>query len=232
MASSEQLRNYLETLSIDPGSCRGFEDEALGACIGLCGFGIAGDATRRAFAIAIDTAAYNSPGTLTAGPANKSFFYHALMSRRNAAFNHSLLAPDWKRFDAANHPWALPEQLFRSLDALVQQGKGLAGEKAMTWDEVVTHWQTATKAIGLATPAGVLGKKLFKSWLVRFAPGLAESAVAEWAIPVTVTTVFLAVTVESIVVPIHNAQVKQAFAIDRKRRDYDRLVAGGSIASK
>lgn len=96
----------------------------------------------------------------------------------------------------------------------------------------MTHWQTATKAIGLATPAGVLGKKLFKSWLVRFAPGLAESAVAEWAIPVTMTTVFLAVTVESIVVPIHNAQVKQAFAIDRKRRDYDRLVAGGSIASK
>lgn len=97
---------------------------------------------------------------------------------------------------------------------------------------MVTHWQTATKAIGLATPAGVLGKKLFKSWITKFAPGLADSALAEWAIPVTVTAAFLAVAVESVIVPIHDAQVKQAFAVDRKRRDYDRLIAGGSIASR
>ena len=113
MASAEQLRNYLETLSIGPGSCQGFEDEALGACIGLVGWGTAGIGSRSGWMQAVTAASFNTSGTTTAGPANKSFFYVALRHRQNSAFGpFGFSTPDWNKFDVADFPWALPDPLF------------------------------------------------------------------------------------------------------------------------
>ena len=174
---------------------------------------------------AVYNASMNTSGGLVAGPQNKSFFYTAIRHRQRSAFGpFGFKTPDWSKFDAADYPWALPEPIFRKLDADVEQDKGLAGEKAVSWKDVTDTVAKYKTAIGLSTPAGVLGKKLFKSFLVKYAPELAEGAVAEWGAVAVSTVAFGAVALQEVVVPIHNAQVKRAFKIDRQRRDYDMKV--------
>lgn len=231
--TTEQLRNYLMTLNIDPGSCRGFEDEALGACFGLVGWGWAGnDAARMAWLRAVTTAAMNRTGGLSAGPRNKSFFYSAIQHRQRSAFQpFGFAAPDWSQFDAADYPWALPEPLFRALDAEVSKGKGLAGEKAMTWAEAVDSFEKYKKeALGSGT-LWYFGKKFFKLFITKYAPELAEGAIAEWGAGGAIVAAAVAVEAQKIIVPMYNAQTKRAFAVDRARRDYDRA-AGGALTNR
>jgi hypothetical protein len=228
MASTEQLRNYLMTLNVDPGSCRGFEDEALGACIGLVGWGWAGTcASRMAWLRAVTVAGMNRSGKLIAGPANKSFFYSAIQHRQRSAFQaFGFSAPDWSKFDASDYPWALPEPLLRALDAEVSKGKGLAGQKAASWDDVLKTVSEYKKEIGLSGPVAWFGKKLLKSFLMKYAPELAEGAVAEWGAGVLTLAAFGEIRLQQIIVPISNAEVRRAFDADRNRRNYDRLIAG------
>lgn len=236
-ASAERLRNYLTTLAIDPSSCQGFEDEALGACVGLVGWGWAGNpagwsAARMAWMRAVTVAASNTSGGLKAGPANQSFFYSAIQHRQRAAFSpFGFSPPDWKKFDAGNYPWALPEPLFRKLDDEVRQGNGLAGARAVTWKSVTKTINDYKDEIGLSGPLGVLGKKLFKKFLLKFAPDLAEGAIAEWGAVVVSAGAFAAIAAGEIIIPIHNAQVKRAFEVDRIRRDYDKI-AQNAIAAQ
>ena len=227
MASTEQLRNYLETLSIAPGSCRGFEDEALGACIGLVGWGTAGMSSRSSWMQAVTAASFNTSGGTTAGPSNKSFFYVALRHRQNSAFGpFGFSTPDWNTFDVADFPWALPEPLFRQLYPDVMADKGRTYERPPTWDDV----QAVGKAIGLSGPAGALGKKLFKNFLVKYVPALAESAAADWAGPVSAGGLYAAIKVGNFAARTHNKQTQQAFQVDAKRRDFDRAVVNAVAA--
>ncbi len=95
-----------------------------------------------------------------------------------------------------------------------------------TWDDVVKIGE----ALGLMTPAGSLGKKLLKTFLTRYIPALTEGALAEWAMPVASGVAFTAVVVEAWAARTHNAQTKQAFRVDKQRRDYDRTVANAIVA--
>ena len=86
------------------------------------------------------------------------------------------------------------------------------------------------KVIGLSGPAGALGKKLFKNFLVKYAPALAESAAADWAGPVGAGGLYAAVEVGNFAARTHDKQTQQAFRIDAKRRDFDRAVVGAVAA--
>lgn len=227
MASAEQLRNYLMTPKIGPGSCVGFEDEALGACIGLVNWGSVGMSSRTAWLRAVTMASFNKSGGLTAGASNKSFFYSALQHRQRSAFSaYGVANPKWDEFDVADFPWALPEPLFRTLLPDVRADKGRTYENPPTWDDVLN----VTKALGAGTPAWIFGKKMFAAFLTKYAPDLVGGAMADWAGPASAAALYGAVGFENIAAKCHNVQTKQAFEIDAKRRDYDRLIAATLVS--
>ena len=87
------------------------------------------------------------------------------------------------------------------------------------------------KALGLSGPGGALGKKLFKSFLVKYVPALAESAAADWAGPASAAALYALIKVGNFAARTHNKQTQQAFQIDAKRRDYDRVV-GNTVAAQ
>lgn len=112
MASSVQLRNYLETLQVDPASCQGFEDEALGACIGLVGWGTARMPARMAWTRAIYAASFNTTGTLqgdTGGDGHalcrvkiENFIAHAHNEATKRAFRIDAARRDYDRIISGN----------------------------------------------------------------------------------------------------------------------------------
>ena len=224
MAVSPQLQAYLATLKISPDSCKGFEMEALGACMGVVHYLSMKDDQRLAWLTAIQTASFNSAGTLTAGPDNKSFFYIAVLHRKNAAYGMAI--KPWKAdfIDPVEYPWALPEEVFRKLDAEVIQGKGLAAGKQTQWSDVVQAGADMVKSKGGATPIAGLGIFALKRLITRYAPRLAAVVFSEWTVPVLLALGFTAVTLQNMAVRVRNADAKQNFAVDRRRRDLDKTM--------
>ncbi len=128
---SMQLTADLQTLEISPSSCTGFEDEELGACIGLVGWGFPSQSmARQGWYQAVQTAAFNTSGGLKASSTNKSFFYTALLHRQRSAFGpFGFQDVDWSKFDVASFPWALPDQIFEKLYPDVMADRGQTYER-------------------------------------------------------------------------------------------------------
>ena len=152
-ATAERPGNVVDS----PASCRGFEDEALGACVDLVCWGVAGLAARTGWLQAVTAASFNTSGRTDAGPGNKSFFYSALRHRQNAVFGpFGLGAVNGDAFDVADFPWALPEPWFRQLYPDVMASKGRTFQRSPQWSDV----QAVGAAIGFSGPASGLIKDL------------------------------------------------------------------------
>ena len=225
-----QLRNYLETLKISPYSCAGFEEEALGACMGLVHYLSMTPQQQVAWLTAVYNAAQNTSGTLQAGPANKSFFYHAVLSRKKVAFGMDFRPWDLERIDPVDCPWALPEPVFRALDREVIQGRGLAGRKQIQWSDVVDGIAGWTKDHGGATPIAGLGLLAIRSLIKKYAPRLAAVVFGEWTLPVLAAVGFTAILFENWAIRLNNAEAASNFAVDRRRRDYDLTLSARKVA--
>ena len=218
------LQNYKRSLEIN-GSTSGFEDEALGACIGLVQFGYATDAVRMAWIKAAERAAIKPAGTGATVNA-KQFFYRDLLTKRGAAFGAGL-HPDWKGFNYADYPWGLPEPIFRKLDAELQQNKGTVLDAVLSWKELTNTASSAVVKYGLQTPVGAAGLALVRYFIKRYVPELAAFLAADLTVPLAATAMFGAFEGEQLVARLDNARTKARYEIDRKRRDYDRKFSGG-----
>lgn len=176
------LLSYLETLCIGPGSCKGFEDEALGACMGLVHYLSMSAPQQVAWLTAVQNATMNSTGTLDPGPANKSFFYHAILNRKNSAFGYNLAPWNLRDIDPVDYPWALLEPLFRSLDKEIKRGKGLAAVPEIKYEEVVAKIVGWNDKHGAATPIAGVGILLVRKLVQKYAPKLVAAFLGDWAL--------------------------------------------------
>ena len=223
MVLAVRLHNYLATTKIDPSSCRGFEAEAFQALAGLVHYSQGSDAQRGAWFKAVWNAHLNTTGTLKAGPSNKSFFYSAILNRKNSAFGAtSFSVPKQGSLDAGEYPWALDDPTFDRLDDEVLHGKGPAGAQEITWKDVTdasTSWQASH---GLNTPAVAFGWVIVTGLVKKYAP----EAVAGLLSPEIAAAAGLggiaAVAFYDWTVRINNAAAKSNFAIDEQRRNFDR----------
>ena len=222
---SKQLKNYLATLKIDTGSCAGFEEDALGACIGLIQYAAWSDDRRLAWLTAVQAASSNSVNTLTAGPQNQSFFFHALLNRKRSALGPAVKPYDIMDVDAISYPWVLSEPLFRALDEAVQKGEGLVGRKEITREEIVDRVAAFIKEKGGETAVAGAGWFYVKRFLAKYAPRFAAAVMSEELGALLAVAGSGAVLVENWATRLNNADARANFAIDRKRRDEQELLA-------
>ena len=114
-------------------------------------------AQRDAWYWAACNARQNPTGGLRPGPDNKSFFYAAVMNRKNPAFGTSLNVPKGGTVDAGAFPWALDDASFDTLNAEVKQGRGPAGAKEVTWKSLTDGAEKWRQDHGLSTPVAAFG---------------------------------------------------------------------------
>lgn len=221
MVNPVRLHHYLATTKIDPASCRGFEDEAFQALFGLVNYASGTDIQRSAWYQAIWNAHMNVTGGLTPGPGNKSFFYSAILNRKNAAFGHSLAVPPTGQLDAVLYPWALNRVTFERLDAEVRQGKGLAGVQETKWKDVVASTKKWEDETGITSPVAVAGWTIISGIVKKYAPRAVVLLIGPEASAAAVIAGVGLVAFSNWTIRLNNAAATANFTTDRARRLFD-----------
>ena len=223
MVSLDRLQNYLVTVKIEPQLCRGFEDEAFQALFGLVNFAQAPARQRTGWLEAVSAARSNTSGTLSAGPSNKSFFYSAVLNRKNAAFGSSQVVPPSGSLDAGQFPWALNDATFAEMNAQVKQGRGPADSHQASWDSITDEASKWQKDHGLSTPAAGFGAFIVATFIKRYVPKLAALAldVNPWAAASVPAAGYVVNTFNNWTIRVNSAAAKANFAVDETRRSYD-----------
>ena len=227
--NSTRLNNYLATVKIDPASCRDFEDEAFQALFGLVNYAQGTDAQRSAWYQAVWNAHFNASGGLTEGASNKSFFFSAVVNRKNSAFGPSLKVAAQGTIDAGLYPWVLDDRAFDKMNAEVKQGKGLAGDRPTTWKDVTDSSNKWEEDHGLSTPVAGLGWVIVTGLIKKYAPGAAAMLLGPEVSAGVAAAAFTAVEFRNWTIRINNAAVKANFSTDERRRNFDRTTPAGQF---
>jgi hypothetical protein len=221
MVNAVRFHNYLATTKIDPGSCRGFENEAFQALFGLVNYCAGTDSQRNAWYQAVWNAHNNVTGGLNAGPNNKSFFYSAVLNRKNSAFGYSLAVPAAGTVDATEYPWALSPAVFNVLNDEVKHGRGLAGVKETKWSDVVAETKQWEDKTGITSPVAVAGWTVISGLVKKYAPRAVVFLIGPEATASAVLLGIGAVAFSNWTIRLNNAAARTNFAIDERRRSFD-----------
>ena len=221
MVSPVRLTNYLRTLKISPSSCQDFPDEAFSACWGVVHFAFLTPGARQAWLRAVTNASFNRTGTLSPSGGNKSFFYVAVLHRKNSAFGYAEAPPATGQIDASAFPWALDDRSFAVLRDKALGGNGLSGAKELTWQQANEEYKKFSDKLGLATPIAIAGGFYLKKIVQAYAPEMLGFVAPEVLIPTTAAA-FAALAVRNWTIRMDNAETKENFEVDDARRQFDR----------